>query len=51
MLLHQPIDYHAERRPSHGLPPILNWDYTTLMTRSHAVARLLLEPRSRQRIG
>jgi acyl-CoA synthetase (AMP-forming)/AMP-acid ligase II len=45
MLLHQPIDYHAQRRPTH---PALaahdhHWDYATLVSRSHAVAQLLLE--------
>ena len=45
MLLHQPIDYHAERRPTHAA---LNghdfeWDYRTLIERSHTIARLLLE--------
>ena len=45
MLLHQPIDYHAERRPTHAA---LNghdfeWDYRTLIERSHTIARLLLD--------
>ena len=45
MLLHQPIDYHAERRPTHAA---LNghdfeWDYRTLVDRSHTIARLLLD--------
>ena len=45
MLLHQPIDYHADRRPTHAA---LNghdfeWDYRTLVERSHTIARLLLE--------
>ena len=55
MLLHQPIDYHAQRRPSHAALSAhdFSWDYTTLVARSHAVARLLLEAgiRAEDRIG
>jgi len=45
MLLHQPIDYHATRRPH---SPALEasdhtWDYRTLVARSHAVAQTLLD--------
>ncbi len=45
MLLHQPVDYHADRRPSH--PAITatdhQWDYATLVAKSHAIAQLLAE--------
>ena len=55
MLLHQPIDYHAERRPTHAALSAhdFNWDYTTLVARSHAVARLLLDAgvKAEDRIG
>ena len=45
MLLHQPIDYHATRRPH---APALaaadyQWDYKTLVERSHAIAQTLLD--------
>ncbi len=44
MLLHQPVDYHAQRRPQH--PAISGhdycWDYATLVARSHAVAHQLV---------
>ena len=45
MLLHQPIDYHAARRPH---APALaaadyQWDYKTLVERSHAIAQTLLD--------
>lgn len=45
MLLHQPVDYHADRRPSN--PAITahdhTWDYQTLVAKSHSVAQLLIE--------
>ena len=45
MLLHQPVDYHAQRRPTH--PAISGgdycWDYATLAKCSHAVAHQLVE--------
>lgn len=45
MLLHQPVDYHAQRRPQY--PAIsagdYRWDYATLVARSHAVAHQLVE--------
>ena len=45
MLIHQPIDYHAHRRPA---SPALSaadhsWNYQTLVQRSHAVAQTLLD--------
>ena len=45
MLLHQPIDFQANRRPSN---PALSahdyvWDYATLVQHSHDVARLLID--------
>lgn len=45
MLLHQPIDYHAQRRPTHVALAAHDhhWDYAKLVNRSHAVAHLLLE--------
>lgn len=45
MLLHQPVDYHAIRRPT--APAITahdhSWDYQTLVARSHSVAQVLRE--------
>ncbi len=45
MLIHQPIDYHAERRPK-GLALTAadyEWDYATLVAKSHNVAATLIE--------
>ena len=45
MLIHQPIDYHAERRPqSLALTAAdYEWDYATLVAKSHNVAAALIE--------
>lgn len=45
MRLHQPIDYHADRRPHHTavVAHDHHWDYGTLVARSHAIARLMRE--------
>ena len=45
MLLHQPVDYHAERRPTHKALSATDyqWDYKTLADKSHAIAQLFLE--------
>lgn len=45
MLFHQPIDYHAGRRPEHTAltAPDYQWDYATLANKSHAIAHLLAE--------
>ncbi|MCH1493020.1 MAG: long-chain-fatty-acid--CoA ligase [Luminiphilus sp.] len=55
MLLHQPVDYHAQRRPTHGALAAHDhhWDYATLVSRSHAVAHLLLEAgvKPEERVG
>ena len=45
MLFHQPIDYHAHRRPDHTAlsAPDYEWSYGTLVQKSHAIATLLAE--------
>lgn len=45
MLLHQPVDYHASRRPqSIALSASdYTWDYATLVAKSHVVAAMLVE--------
>lgn len=45
MLIHQPIDYHASRRPQNIAlsAPDYEWDYATLAAKSHSVAAALTE--------
>ena len=43
MLLHQPVDYHAYRRPTHMALSAhdYTWDYATLCAKSHTIAHFL----------
>ena len=52
MLLHQPIDYHAERRLTHAAISAhdFSWDYT-LVARPMPWRACYWRPGSRQRIG
>jgi len=44
MLIHQPIDYHAHRRPKNVALSAADytWDYATLASKSHSVATALI---------
>ena len=45
MLLHQPVDYHADRNPTKMAISASDhqWDYGTLVSQSHSMAQLMTE--------